>query len=63
MGVAVLALWISLNADRSFPMRWIVAPEFQTVDPSQLGLKSFVITIILFGIGIRVISTGNWSYW
>jgi CAAX prenyl protease-like protein len=34
---------------RSFLMRWIVAPEFQTVDPSQVGLRSFVITIVLFG--------------
>jgi CAAX prenyl protease-like protein len=90
-GVAVLALWISLDADwmiigspdgydprvdgriewplvlvrmagaalvvpvmeelfwRSFLMRWIAASEFRTVDPSQAGLKSFVITIVLFG--------------
>jgi CAAX prenyl protease-like protein len=34
---------------RSFLMRWIVSPDFQSVDASQLGLKSFVITIILFG--------------
>jgi len=34
---------------RSFLMRWIVAPDFQTVETSQLGLKSFVITILLFG--------------
>lgn len=34
---------------RSFLMRWIVSPDFQGVDPAQLGLKSFVITIILFG--------------
>jgi len=90
-GVAVLVLWISLNADwmivgsiagfdprvdgridwtlalvrlagaalvvpvmeelfwRSFLMRWIEASEFQNVDPAQVGLKSFVITIVLFG--------------
>jgi uncharacterized protein len=90
-GVAVLVLWISLNAGwmivgspdgydprvngridwplalvriagaalvvpvmeelfwRSFLMRWIVASAFRTVDPSQIGLKSFVITIVLFG--------------
>lgn len=34
---------------RSFLMRWIVSPDFQGVDPAQLGLKSFVITIVLFG--------------
>jgi CAAX prenyl protease-like protein len=91
VGVAVFALWISLNADwmivgspagfdpradgridwplvllriagaalvvpvmeelfwRSFLMRWIEASDFQTVDPAQVGLKSFVITIVLFG--------------
>jgi CAAX prenyl protease-like protein len=35
---------------RSFLMRWIVSPAFQAVDPAQLGLKSFVITIVLFGL-------------
>jgi CAAX prenyl protease-like protein len=91
VGVVVLLLWISLNADwmiigsppgydpriggridwplalvriagaalvvpvmeelfwRSFLMRWIESADFQTVDPSQIGLKSFVITIVLFG--------------
>jgi CAAX prenyl protease-like protein len=91
VGIAVFALWISLDADwmiigspdgydprvngridwplamvriagaalvvpvmeelfwRSFLMRWIVASEFRSVDPSQVGLKSFVITIVLFG--------------
>ena len=90
-GVAVLVLWISLNAKwmiigsptgydprvdgqidwplvairiagaalvvpvmeelfwRSFLMRWIESSDFQRVDPSQLGLKSFVISTILFG--------------
>jgi CAAX prenyl protease-like protein len=90
-GIAVFALWISLNAGwmiigspdgydprvdgridwplalvriagaalvvpvmeelfwRSFLMRWIVASEFRSVDPSQAGLKSFVITMFLFG--------------
>jgi len=91
VGVGVLVLWVSLNADwmivgsasgfdprdagridwllvairiagaalvvpvmeelfwRSFFMRWIVRPDFETVEPSQLGLKSFVITVLLFG--------------
>jgi CAAX prenyl protease-like protein len=35
---------------RSFMMRWIVSPDFETVDPSQLGLKACLITILLFGI-------------
>jgi len=30
-------------------MRWIESSDFQRVDPSQLGLKSFVISTILFG--------------
>jgi len=34
---------------RSFLMRWIVNPDFETVEPSQLGLKSFLITVLLFG--------------
>lgn len=34
---------------RSFLMRWIVAADFQSVDPSQVKLKSFVITAALFG--------------
>jgi CAAX prenyl protease-like protein len=34
---------------RSFLMRWIVHPDFETVETSQLGLKSFVITVLLFG--------------
>jgi CAAX prenyl protease-like protein len=34
---------------RSFLMRWVVAPDFQSVEPSQLGLKSFIIIVLLFG--------------
>jgi CAAX prenyl protease-like protein len=34
---------------RSFLMRWIEETDFEKVDPSQIGLKSFVITIVLFG--------------
>jgi CAAX prenyl protease-like protein len=35
---------------RSFMMRWIVSPDFETVDPSQLSLKACLITILLFGV-------------
>jgi len=34
---------------RSFLMRWIVSSDFEAVEPSQLGLKSFAITVLLFG--------------
>lgn len=34
---------------RSFLMRWIVAADFQSVDPSQLKRKAFIITSVLFG--------------
>lgn len=34
---------------RAFLMRWIAAPDFESVEPSQLGLKSFIITVLLFG--------------
>jgi CAAX prenyl protease-like protein len=34
---------------RSFLMRWIAADDFQSVEPSQLRFKSFVITVLLFG--------------
>jgi CAAX prenyl protease-like protein len=34
---------------RSFLMRWIDAPDFESVAPSQLSLKSFIITVLLFG--------------
>jgi CAAX prenyl protease-like protein len=47
----------------------VVAPEFHTVDPSQLGLKSFAITIILFGFeyklwlaGIVADAAYQWAY-
>jgi CAAX prenyl protease-like protein len=35
---------------RSFLMRWISASDFETVDPSQIRLKSFLFTVVLFGI-------------
>jgi CAAX prenyl protease-like protein len=34
---------------RSFLMRWIASPDFESVEPSQLSVKSFVITVLLFG--------------
>jgi hypothetical protein len=34
---------------RSFLMRWVDAPDFESVEPSQLSIKSFVITGLLFG--------------
>ncbi|MBA5637126.1 CAAX prenyl protease-related protein [Duganella sp. LX20W] len=34
---------------RSYLMRWIVAPQFLRVAPAQLGLRSFVVTVVLFG--------------
>jgi uncharacterized protein len=34
---------------RSFLMRWVDDPEFESVEPSQLSTKSFVITVLLFG--------------
>ncbi|MGO4479258.1 CAAX prenyl protease-related protein [Massilia sp. 2TAF26] len=34
---------------RSFLMRWVAAPNFDSVEPSQLGPKSFIITVLLFG--------------
>jgi CAAX prenyl protease-like protein len=34
---------------RSFLMRWVDATNFESIDPSQLSLKSFVITVVLFG--------------
>jgi CAAX prenyl protease-like protein len=91
VGVAVLVLWVNLNACwmvvgsasgfdprsggqidwalvlvriagaalvvpvmeelfwRSFLMRWIESSDFETVDPSQIGLRSFVFTVVLFG--------------
>lgn len=35
---------------RSFLMRWIASPDFEKLDPAQVGTRSFVITILLFGI-------------
>jgi CAAX prenyl protease-like protein len=91
VGVGVLVLWVSLNADwmivgsapgfdprdggridgllvgvriagaalvvpimeelfwRSFLMRWIDATNFESVDPAQISIKSFLITTVLFG--------------
>lgn len=34
---------------RSFLMRWVDATNFESVDPAQLSIKSFVITVVLFG--------------
>jgi hypothetical protein len=34
---------------RSFLMRWVDSPDFESVEPSQLSLKSFAITVLLFG--------------
>jgi len=35
---------------RSFLMRWVDAADIESVEPSQLSLKSFVITVVLFGV-------------
>ena len=35
---------------RSFLLRWIQAADFMSVDPSQVGIKSFLITALLFGV-------------
>lgn len=34
---------------RSFLMRWIDSDRFQSLDPAQISLKSFVIGVVLFG--------------
>jgi hypothetical protein len=34
---------------RSFLMRWIESSDFEAVDPSRIRMKSFVITVVLFG--------------
>ena len=34
---------------RSFLMRWIEKSDFEAVDPVQIGLRSFVFTVVLFG--------------
>lgn len=54
---------------RSFLMRWIDALDFQTVEPSQLSLKAFLITILLFGFehnlwlaGIVAGAAYSWLY-
>ncbi|MYM41665.1 CAAX prenyl protease-related protein [Pseudoduganella sp. CY13W] len=35
---------------RSFLMRWIVAQDFKTVVPATINCKSFIVSVILFGI-------------
>jgi CAAX prenyl protease-like protein len=35
---------------RSFLMRWIASPDFEKIDPAQVGLKGFIITVVLFGL-------------
>jgi CAAX prenyl protease-like protein len=35
---------------RSFLMRWMEAPSFLTVNPADVKCKSFVVTVILFGL-------------
>jgi CAAX prenyl protease-like protein len=35
---------------RSFLMRWVDAADFESVAPSQLSIKSFLITVVLFGV-------------
>lgn len=35
---------------RSFLMRWIVHPNFLSVNPAQVGLKAFCITAVLFAV-------------
>jgi CAAX prenyl protease-like protein len=34
---------------RSFLMRWIDTPAFETVEPSQVSIKSLIFTSVLFG--------------
>ncbi|MDQ1831735.1 CAAX prenyl protease-related protein [Massilia scottii] len=34
---------------RSFLMRWIDSDNFESLDPAQISLKSFVIGVVLFG--------------
>jgi CAAX prenyl protease-like protein len=34
---------------RSFLMRWVASPDFETVEPARAGLKAFIITVVLFG--------------
>ncbi|SFE24013.1 CAAX prenyl protease-related protein [Nitrosomonas sp. Nm166] len=35
---------------RSFLMRWLIHPDFLTVNPAQVGLKAFCITAMLFAV-------------
>ena len=35
---------------RSFLLRWIAASDFESIDPSQIRVKSVVITALLFGV-------------
>jgi CAAX prenyl protease-like protein len=35
---------------RSFSMRWIDTPAFDTVEPSQVSIKSAILTSVLFGL-------------
>jgi CAAX prenyl protease-like protein len=35
---------------RAFLMRWIASADFETVEPAQVGLKAFVISVSLFGV-------------
>jgi CAAX prenyl protease-like protein len=35
---------------RSFAMRWIDTPAFETVEPSQVSIKSVILTSVLFGL-------------
>lgn len=34
---------------RSFLMRWVEAADFERVDPARVGIKAFLIPVVLFG--------------
>lgn len=34
---------------RSFLMRWVEASDFERVDPARVGLKAFLVPVVLFG--------------
>lgn len=34
---------------RSFLSRWLVAPDFQNVNPARFSARAFVVTVVLFG--------------
>ena len=34
---------------RSFLLRWIDSPDFDSVDPAHISWRGFVVTVILFG--------------